>query len=90
MNEMIDLVDLTWEQKEQVLRELFARINGTKLNKPKNDSFEHGKTQKSLALTRSSNNKESDVSDFDDNNLSPNFNNYIDSKNNSSAKKKSL
>jgi len=30
---MVDLVDLTWEQKEQVLRELFSRMNGAKNNK---------------------------------------------------------
>ncbi len=34
MNDIVDLVDLTWEQKEQVLRELFSRMNGAKSNKP--------------------------------------------------------
>lgn len=72
---MVDLVDLTWEQKEQVLRELFARINGTKVNKAKNDS-DNRKTQKSLALTHSSNNKDgSDISDFEE---SPNYTNYVE------------
>ena len=31
----VDLADLTWEQKEQVLRELFARMNGTKIAQEK-------------------------------------------------------
>jgi hypothetical protein len=30
LNKLLDLNDLTWEQREQVLRELFARMNGTK------------------------------------------------------------
>jgi hypothetical protein len=33
INKLIDLNDLTWEQREQVLRELFARMNGTKRDK---------------------------------------------------------
>lgn len=33
VDQLIDLNDLTWEQKEQVLRELFARINGNKIKK---------------------------------------------------------
>ena len=33
MSKLVDLNELTWEQKEQVLRELFARMNGAKLNK---------------------------------------------------------
>ena len=32
------MVDLTWEQKEQVLRELFARMNGTKVKSDKDKS----------------------------------------------------
>lgn len=35
LNNMVDLVDLTWEQKEQVLRELFSRMNGPKKQKDK-------------------------------------------------------
>ena len=34
MNDIVDLVDLTFEKKEQVLRELFSRMNGAKSNKP--------------------------------------------------------
>ena len=29
----VDISDLTWEQKERVLRYLFAKINGTKTTK---------------------------------------------------------
>ena len=36
----MDLNDLTWEQKEQVLRELFARMNGVKSKKQKNPANE--------------------------------------------------
>jgi len=32
VNELADIDELTWEQKEQVLRELFARMNGAKAN----------------------------------------------------------
>jgi hypothetical protein len=38
MNELIDLADLTWEQKEQVIRQLFARINGSSKSKKINSS----------------------------------------------------
>lgn len=33
IDELIDLSELTWEQREQVLRELFARMNGNKAAK---------------------------------------------------------
>ncbi len=38
ISKLVDLSELTWEQKEQVLRELFARINGAKLNREQQKS----------------------------------------------------
>ena len=33
LTDLLDIGELTWEQKEQVFRELFARMNGAKANK---------------------------------------------------------
>lgn len=53
MSKLVDLADLTWEQKEQVLRELFARMNGAKVD----DQKEEKKKHKMLALDSKSENK---------------------------------
>lgn len=37
ISKLVDLSELTWEQKEQVLRELFARMNGAAAESKKKD-----------------------------------------------------
>jgi hypothetical protein len=37
---MVDIADLTWEQKERVLRELFARMNLNKKETQKVDQIQ--------------------------------------------------
>ena len=69
MTKLVDLADLTWEQKEQVLRELFARMNGAKVVKQVEVGV--GKPQKKagkqLALVESrSTNNALDKYDTDD------------------------
>ncbi len=58
MTKLVDLADLTWEQKEQVLRELFARMNGAKIAKQMESGASRKKAGKQLALveSRSTNN----------------------------------
>lgn len=72
---MFDLNDLTWEQKEQVLRELFARINGMKGKKTKHEL-------KAVELNESindgdSNEDDNDVKYIDRHNLNKNLNNRL-------------
>lgn len=52
INKLVDLNDLTWEQREQVLRELFARMNGTKSS-----------NSDTMALAKLDNNLETDSND---------------------------
>jgi hypothetical protein len=59
----LDLNDLTWEQREKVLRELFARMNG---NKAKSDS--NNKNIAALMMM-----KDPDGYDSNDENNSPNI-----------------
>lgn len=40
INNMVDIADLTWEQKERVLRELFARMNLNKKETQKADQIQ--------------------------------------------------
>lgn len=61
MSKLVDLTDLTWEQKEQVLRELFARMNGAKVNKK-----EDQKKPKMLALESKSSQNVLDKYDTDE------------------------
>lgn len=68
VNELADIDELTWEQKEQVLRELFARMNGAKANKSLN--------QQSKALVKVNSNPNlvydsNDDDEEDDGNLKP-------------------
>lgn len=64
MSKLVDLSDLTWEQKEQVLRELFARMNGAKTSKPVDDK--KIKKPKMLALESKSSQHALDKYDTDD------------------------
>ncbi len=50
MSKMVDLSDLTWEQKEQVLRELFARMNGAKTEKQSEEEAKSKQQKKSKML----------------------------------------
>lgn len=61
MSKLVDLTDLTWEQKEQVLRELFARMNGAKVNKK-----DEKKNTKMLALESKSSQNMLDKYDTDE------------------------
>ena len=61
MSKLVDLTDLTWEQKEQVLRELFARMNGAKVNKK-----DEKKKTKMLALESKSSQNMLDKYDTDE------------------------
>lgn len=57
MSKLVDLSDLTWEQKEQVLRELFARMNGAKTEKEEGaekSKQKQSKSNKVLALDSAS------------------------------------
>jgi hypothetical protein len=56
---MVDLVDLTWEQKEQVLRELFSRMNGAKNNK-QNQKTENLAISHDNRITSDSNDEDND------------------------------
>lgn len=61
MSKLVDLSDLTWEQKEQVLRELFARMNGAKTEKEEGAEKSQQKqnnSNKMLALDSASANRE--------------------------------
>ncbi len=74
MTKLVDLADLTWEQKEQVLRELFARMNGAKVAKQAEAGAARPPkkaTSKQLALveSRSTNNALLDKYDTDDEEL---------------------
>ncbi len=75
MTKLVDLADLTWEQKEQVLRELFARMNGAKVAKQAETGAARPqkKASKQLALveSRSTNNALLDKYDTDDEELAP-------------------
>ena len=61
MSKLVDLSDLTWEQKEQVLRELFARMNGARTEKEEGaekSKQKQNKSNKMLALDSGSVNRE--------------------------------
>lgn len=64
VDELVDLNDLTWEQKEQVLRELFARMNGNKAKKANKLNGE-----KPLAIENVKSKRDSFDSNDDDNDL---------------------
>lgn len=58
MSKLVDLSDLTWEQKEQVLRELFARMNGAKTEKDEDEKSKQKNKSKMLALDSGSVNRD--------------------------------
>ena len=74
---MVDLVDLTWEQKEQVLRELFSRMNGAK---------EPTSKKQNLAISQENRDNYDDSNDEDNDSLK-----YVDieSKSKSSSNRNS-
>ncbi|CAF0840532.1 unnamed protein product [Brachionus calyciflorus] len=61
VDKVFDLNDLTWEQKEQVLRELFARMNGVKPKQVKNGNDE----LKAVELDETINDADSNEDDND-------------------------
>ncbi len=64
VNELADIDELTWEQKEQVLRELFARMNGAKTDKSMNRH-----QNKALVKVNSNPNLVYDSNDDDENDV---------------------
>lgn len=75
LDNLFDLNDLTWEQKEQVLRELFARMNGMKTKKNKSD-FKAVELNETIN-DADSNEDDNDVKYIDRQNLNKNFNNRL-------------
>ena len=69
INDMVDLADLTWEQKEQVLRELFARMNGAKANYGK-EKQQQQQQQYALTFEDSNNNRMRESVNSDEENSS--------------------
>lgn len=69
IDELIDLSDLTWEQREQVLRELFARMNGNKVARAEETKLSAA-NEPTLAIENPK--KSSDLTLDDDNDVDKN------------------